>query len=256
MEDLTKGQQRWYRIDSYPEINVGACTGAIDPNASGITVLGQTKDEVGRLAAPLNLVAEVAKDSSGEDAAQRGVLLQWLRPLEAAGVDDPAGYAIQVSTDDGLNWAPVTGNTGTTDTIYRHASPLVGDEQRIYQVRSASSDTTILSDWGNESYYPPRTAPPATAELKAPTMLNVVYDDEDPDDIKVRVSWEDGDNAVGHLVMLFTSDFVGDPQVDATPTGSMSEFDVSDGSYIAVVVSYDADPNIELEISDVVPAGN
>ena len=108
----------------------------------------------------------------------------------------------------------------------------------------------------NVSYYPPMTMPPATAELKAPTMLNVVYDDADPDDIKVRVSWEDGDNAVGHLVMLFTSDFVGDPQVEGSPTDSMFEFDVSAGSYIAVVVSYDADVNIELAISDPVPAGN
>ena len=56
------------------------------------------------LAKPLNLVAEVAKDSSGEDASARGVLLQWLKPLAEAGFDDPEGYAIQVSTDDGLNW--------------------------------------------------------------------------------------------------------------------------------------------------------
>jgi hypothetical protein len=204
-EDLTKGQQRWYRIDTYPEgMSSGACTGGIVPNASGITVLGQTKDEVGRLAAPLNLVAEVAKDSSGEDAAQRGVLLQWLRPLEAAGVDDPAGYAIQVSTDDGLNWAPVTGNTGTTDTIYRHASPLVGDEQRIYQVRSASGDTTILSDWGNESYYPPMAGMAVADQLGMASNLVISFNTGGT----ITVTWDAADNAVGYIVIAVDrSDF-------------------------------------------------
>ena len=195
---LAKGELRWYRIDTYPQFNGGTCADTIIDDASGITVLGQTKDEVGRLAAPLNLVAEVAKDSSGEDAAQRGVLLQWLRPLEAAGVDDPAGYAIQVSTDDGLNWAPVTGNTGTTDTIYRHASPLVGDEQRIYQVRSASSDTTILSDWGNESHYPPMTATPQPPAFNAPRGVDAMSASG-----IVTISWTPGDSAMSQIVIAF-----------------------------------------------------
>ena len=189
---LTKGQQRWYQINSYSD---AACLTIIN-DASGITALGQTKDEVGMLAAPLNLVAEVAKDSSGEDASTRGVLLQWLKPLEEGGFDGPEGYAVQVSTDDGLNWAYVTGNTGTTHTIYRHASPLMSDEQRIYRVQSVSSDTTVLSDWGNESYYPPMTATPQPPAFSAPSGVDAMSANG-----VVTISWTPGDSAMSQVVI-------------------------------------------------------
>ena len=192
---LTKGEQRWYRIDTYTTEDNGNCITIIS-DASGITVLGQTKDEVGRLAEPLNLVAEVAKDSSGEDDSARGVLLQWLKPLEADGFDDPEGYAIQVSTDGGLNWDHVTGNTGSIDTIYRHPSPLMSDEQRIYRVRSASSDTAILSDWSNESHYPPMTATPQPPAFSAPSGVDAMSANG-----VVTISWTPGDSAMSQVVI-------------------------------------------------------
>ena len=228
---LTKGEQRWYQINSYEELN-GTCQTIIG-DASGITVLGQTKDEVGRLAEPLNLVAEVAKDSSGEDDSTRGVLLQWLKPLEADGFDDPEGYAIQVSTDDGLNWEFVTGNSGNSDTIYRHASPLPSDEQRIYRVRSASSDTSILSDWSNESHYPPRTSPPGTAAVGAPG--SVVADGGSG---TISVMWTPGSNADGHLIIVAQGTTLVDFAV-ALSTETSAEFeDLDAGEYRVIVVAF------------------
>ena len=54
----------------------------------------------------------------------------------------------------------------------------------------------------------------------------------------VTVTWTDGADAVGHLVLLFNADFSGAPMVNA-PTGSSAEFmDVAAGDYVAVVVSY------------------
>ena len=251
---LNPGDTRWYRVIALSD-DKSPVSGA-----DGAEALGKT-DDAGEPGAPVGLVAQQAFDSSLTGSDDRGVLLLWDKPTEA-GKDPHTSYTVEwkSSTQTGDAWETLVTDTTNLDnqtpksTHYHHDSELETDEQRAYQVKALSGSGSGMAS--NVSYYPPMTAPPATAELTAPTMLNVVYDDADPNDIKVRVSWEDGDNAVGHLVMLFTSDFVGDPQVDATPTGSMSEFDVSDGSYIAVVVSYDADPNIELEISDVVPAGN
>ena len=254
-KDLKPGDSRWYRVVALDDKKVAL------PGADGAEALGET-DDAGEPGVPIGLVAQQAFDSSLTNSDDRGVLLLWARPVDRS-KDPTTSYTVEWKSDTmtGNAWETLVTDTTNLDnqtpksTHYHHEEPELGtDEQRAYRVSALSGGGAGMAS--NVSYYPPMTMPPAAAELKAPTMLNVVYDDEDPDDIKVRVSWEDGDNAVGHLVMLFTSDFVGDPQVDATPTGSMSEFDVSDGSYIAVVVSYDAVPNIELEISDVVPAGN
>ena len=55
----------------------------------------------------------------------------------------------------------------------------------------------------------------------------------------VTVTWTDGADALGHMVLLFNADFSGAPMVNAAPTGSSAEFmDVAAGDYVAVVVSY------------------
>ena len=64
------------------------------------------------------------------------------------------------------------------------------------------------------------------------------------------VEWTSGENTAGHLIMLFTDDWQGAPMVEGRPTGNSHTFTVTPGSYIAVVVSYDA-ANIELAISGV-----
>ena len=71
----------------------------------------------------------------------------------------------------------------------------------------------------------------------------------------VKVDWTPGDNAAGHLVMLFTDDWQGAPLVEGTPAGNSHTFTVDAGSYIAVVVAYDAGGNIQLTISGVTTVG-
>ena len=63
----------------------------------------------------------------------------------------------------------------------------------------------------------------------------------------VTVNWTSGDNALGHLVLLFKSDFSGDPMV-GVPSGDFHTFSgVPAGSYIAVVVSYRSVSDYEYE---------
>ena len=77
----------------------------------------------------------------------------------------------------------------------------------------------------------------------------------DPGTLLVQVDWTPGAGAVGHLVMLFTDDWQGAPMVEGMPTGNSHTFTVDAGSYIAVVVAYDADVDIQLAISGVTSVG-
>ena len=94
-----------------------------------------------------------------------------------------------------------------------------------------------------------------SAMLTAPSGLMPSDATTDPGTLLVKVDWTPGAGAVGHLVMLFTSDWQGTPLVEGTPTGNSHTFSVDAGSYIAVVVAYDADGNIELAISGVTTVG-
>ena len=79
--------------------------------------------------------------------------------------------------------------------------------------------------------------------LTAPTSLMAMSDAAG----MATVSWTPGDNALGHLVLLFNADFSGDPMV-GTPTGNAHTFSaVPAGSYIAVVVSYRSVSDYEYE---------
>ena len=51
----------------------------------------------------------------------------------------------------------------------------------------------------------------------------------------LTLTWTDGQGAAGHMVMLFTSDFIGDPVVVPNATSPHTFNAVADGSYIAVV---------------------
>ena len=93
-----------------------------------------------------------------------------------------------------------------------------------------------------------------SAMLTAPSGLMPSDATTDPGTLLVKVDWTPGAGAVGHLVMLFTSDWQGTPLVEGTPTGNSHIFSVDAGSYIAVVVAYDAD-GIQLAISGVTTVG-
>ena len=94
-----------------------------------------------------------------------------------------------------------------------------------------------------------------SAMLTAPSGLMPSDSTTDPGTLLVKVDWTPGAGAVGHLVMLFTSDWQGTPLIEGTPTGDSHTFSVDAGSYIAVVVAYDADGNIQLAISGVTTVG-
>ena len=99
------------------------------------------------------------------------------------------------------------------------------------------------------------TVEAADMTLGAPSGVITSDATEDPGTLLVKVDWTPGNNAVGHLVMLFTDDWQGAPLVEGTPTGSSHTFTVDAGSYIAIVVAYDADAKFRYSVSGVTPVG-
>ena len=93
----------------------------------------------------------------------------------------------------------------------------------------------------------------ATAEVDDDTPLNPVNN--------VTVEWTDGQAALSHLVMLFNTS-ANAPDWDLVePVATMQDDemttfrDVAAGTYIAVVVAYDANVNIQLGVSAPVTVG-
>ena len=170
-------------------------------------------------------------------------------PLTGAAVLDEGlpvlGYQISYVGDDG-NEVILVEDTGSRNTIYTNRG-LAPETTRTYRVRSqtlggvgtAYTQATAMTEAG----------PPSTA-LTAPTMVEAMGGAG-----TVTVTWEDGENAVGHLVMLFTSDWQGAPLGEGMPTGSSHTFTVDAGSYIAVVVAYDADAKFRYSVSGVTTVG-
>ena len=72
---------------------------------------------------------------------------------------------------------------------------------------------------------------------------------------EVTVTWTDAPGAVGHLAMLFQADFSGDPLSEMATGGSHTFSGVPAGSYIAVVVAFDASGKYQFGISAVVTVG-
>ena len=75
---------------------------------------------------------------------------------------------------------------------------------------------------------------------------------------EIEITWTPGRNAVGNLLLLFTSDFVGDPAVASKgATDTMHTFmNVPEGDYVLVVVSYNADVDLQLAITTVSVPGS
>ena len=75
---------------------------------------------------------------------------------------------------------------------------------------------------------------------------------------QVKVTWTDGANAIGHLVLLFdTSDYsLASPAATMQEDGMTTFSNLAAGSYLAVVVAYDAEANVQLAISGVATVGN
>ena len=156
----------------------------------------------------------------------------------AAGVNDQ--YTADAVLDYGVSWLDEADVPLSTD-------PSV-DPTRMHtlcQVDNADI-TALLADCDAD--------PVTSAMLSAPSGLMPSDATTDSGTLLVKVDWTPGAGAVGHLVMLFTSDWQGTPLVEGTPTGNSHTFSVDAGSYIAVVVAYDAD-GIQLAISGVTTVG-
>ena len=153
-------------------------------------------------------------------------------PLTGAAVLDEGlpvlGYQISYVEDDG-NEVILVEDTGSRDTVYTNMG-LAPETTRTYRVRSqtlggvgtAYTQATAMTEAG----------PPSTA-LTAPTMVEAMGGAG-----TVTVTWEDGQNAVGHLVILLDSSFEV-VEIDDNPTNNESMFSgLSAGTYYGVVVAF------------------
>ena len=101
----------------------------------------------------------------------------------------------------------------------------------------------------------------AVMELTAPTMVEAMAvdadDDGDPNEFDIKVTWTNGQGALSHMVLLFeTANYdLAAPVATRQDNGDTTFSNVDPGTYIAVVVAYDAD-GIRLTLSAEVTVGN
>ncbi len=99
----------------------------------------------------------------------------------------------------------------------------------------------------------------ADTSLGPPTITSVTVDDEDPGSPNIDVAWDNGANALSHMVLLFsTPDYDLAKPVSTRQDDGMTIFnDVAAGTYAVVVVSYDANFDWQFVFATVtVDAGN
>ena len=147
--------------------------------------------------------------------------------------DEPLDIVTWSTANDTVTFTAREVSETMTQRVQVKAELMTGGAEACVQIR-----ITVLPE---PTAQPPTTEPPTTeppAGLTAPTMVMATVDDADPGSPNIDVTWMPGANAVGHLVFLFTSDFVGAPMV-GVPTGNSHTFEgVAAGTYVAVVVSY------------------
>ena len=158
---LRGGDVRWFRVFPINQANSAAdgdeddllddmvTDTALDKGAAE-PKRGQTDDAVAP-DPPVNLSAETARDSSGMEVPDRGVLLIWNMP------DDPKGatiahYVVERKIDSG-EWEEL-GKTsdGSPDdrTYFNDRDKQVPGELRTYRV-AAVSDTDAQGGWSDEA---------------------------------------------------------------------------------------------------------
>ena len=147
--------------------------------------------------------------------------------------DEPLDIVTWSTANDTVTFTAREVSETMTQRVQVKAELMTGGAEACVQIR-----ITVLPE-------PPATEQPAG--LTAPTMVEVTVSGND-----VTITWENAENALSHMVLLFeTSDYdliapVATMQDDGTTTYS----DLAAGTYIVVVVAYDADVNIELGISN------
>jgi hypothetical protein len=188
--------------------------------------------------APGYLTAEDARDTNVQGVGKQGVLVLWTAPSNPAGAP-VLGYKVERSTDDGANYTTLTDNLNTGETHIVDDIERPTDESRVYRVTSINSvdvGTETITVMLPLAEHTTHTTPPAVDELTAPSITAAT-----PGTGTITVEWTPGENADGHLAMLFTDDFVADPVVATkTETDTTHTFpNVANGGYVVVVVSYD-----------------
>ena len=187
-------------------------------------------------AAPMYMIAEDARDSNSDLSGDRGVLLLWSAPAAPSG-DDVDHYMIErkVMGEADDEWEVLVRSWPAAKSYYTDPDGPEQDEIRYYRV-NASNDVGT-SGWSNEARLPqhdePHGArPPADTTLTAPTMVSAMGGTGE-----LTVTWVDGKNAVGHLVLLLDGAEI--EAMETAPAGNSHRFTgLSPGEYIAVVVSY------------------
>ena len=97
----------------------------------------------------------------------------------------------------------------------------------------------------------------ADTSLGPPTITSVTVDDEDPGSPNIDVAWDNGANALSHMVLLFsTPDYDLAKPISTRQDDGMTTFnDVDPGTYVVVVVSYDADFAFHFVFTTVIVGG-
>ena len=132
--------------------------------------------------------------------------------------------------------ASVTGDVGSVPTTHT-ATGLTPDTS--YDFRVSAINLRGQSDQSDVATATTDASPPSTA-LTAPTMVSAMGGTG-----TVTVSWEDGENAVGHLVILLDSSFEV-VEVDDNPTNNESMFSgLSAGTYYGVAVAFKSASDFE-----------
>ena len=171
-EGLSAGSTRWFRVFAINAVNKSAPSSNDRESAvwkDGTTVGPSVPG------APRYLVVEIARDSSGTELTERGVILLWTEPEFSAG-DTIRGYIIERSVDGGA-WTELTSTVDGTDrfyTDYTDTEEPTATELRGYRVRVVTKGGTSV--WSNVAYYPHalsmhNTAPAAGAAIADQTVM-------------------------------------------------------------------------------------
>lgn len=232
-EGLSAGSTRWFRVFAINTVNKGGPTD--NDRGSAVWESGTTAGP-SVPGAPGYLVAETARDSSGEELSERGVVLLWTTPVYSAG-DTIRGYVIERSVDGG-DWTELKSTVDGTDgsyTDYTDTEEPAATELRGYRVRVVTKGGT--SEWSTVAYYPHALAMHnvTTGVLGKPTMVAAVSNAEG----QAIITWRSGMNADSHDVVLYS----GGPDYNIVReaenvTGMSHTFTgVAEGRYAAVVIS-------------------
>ena len=173
---------------------------------------------------------------------------------EMSGAMDVSAYFSDADTDDTLTYTAMSDMTSyATADIPAGSSMLTITGVAAGMATVTVTATDAAGDYARQTIMV--TVEAADVTLGVPGGVMTSDATTNPGTLLVKVDWTPGDNAVGHLVMLFTDDWQGAPMVEGMPTGNSHTFTVDAGSYIAVVVAYDADGDIQLAISGVTSVG-